>query len=414
MPLTDTAVRNAKPSDKPYTLSDGSALYLYVMPNGAKLWRYRYRWLDKQQTYSIGQYPAVGLAAARQERDRARKTLQDGLHPTQQRKSARLVRQLAQANSFEVVCREYVKSQSKTWVDQYTKQAERYLEADVYPKIGSFPIADVSSAQILNILRAVEKRGSETVAEKLRIWIGGVFRYAIATGRATVDPTYPLRNALHRPPTKHATPLEKRRIPEFVAAIKTLRATEPFLAIGLNLLLLTFVRGSELRNASWNEVSEQHAEWRIPPERMKSKTEHIVPLSNQAKALLRDLKQLTGDSGLLFPSQINRQQSISDPMWRKAIEKIGFKGEITPHSFRATASTMLNELGYESDWIERQLAHVPRNRTRASYNHAQYLPERRRMMDEWATYIDGICNQGDPVTNVDLSTLAKKTRKGRK
>jgi integrase len=358
------------------------------MPNGSKLWRYRYRWMGKQQTYSIGSYPSVSLAAARQERDKAKKLLSEGLHPTQQRKSSRLVMQLAHANSFKIVCLEYIQSQSKIWDARYAERAKRFMEADVYPKIGDFPIADISSTQVLEILRSAEKRGSSSVAEKLRIWIGGVFRYAIATGRASVDPTYPLRDALHLPPTEHATPLDKKRIPALVKALDAYEKNEPYLAVGLKLLMLTFVRGSELRAATWDEVDMDNAEWRIPAVRMKSRQEHIVPLSTQALDLLLIIKKLTDGKRYLFPSAIRPNQPISDPMWRIALTRIGFSGEISPHSFRATASTMLNELGYESDWIERQLAHVPRNRTRASYNHAQYLPERRRMMQEWADYLD--------------------------
>ena len=391
MPLSDTAVRNAKPAGSTYTLSDSGALYLYVMPNGSKLWRYRFRWFDKQQTYSIGMYPAVGLAAARQKRDQAKKILADGQHPTQQRKLQLLARRAANSNSFKVVCLEYIKSQSKTWDARYAERVKRFMDVDVFPKIGHLPITGVSSPEVLAILRAVEKRGSLTVAEKLRIWIGGVFRYAVATGRAENDPTFSLRNALHLPPTSHAPPLDKRRIPSLIKALSAFEKNEPSLAVGLRLLLLTFVRGSELRLAKWTEIDWKHEEWRIPAERMKSRQEHIVPMSKQVVALFKTLKGLSGESELLFPSASGVAKAISDPMWNKALSRIGFSGEITPHSFRATASTLLNELGYEPDWIERQLAHVPRNRTRASYNHAQHLPERRRMMQEWASYIDQLC-----------------------
>lgn len=397
MPLSDAAIRNAKPAVKPYTLSDSGALFLYVMPNGSKLWRYRFRWFDRQQTYSIGAYPAVGLAAARQCRDQAKKVLATGQHPTRQQKLEQLARRTANANSFEAISRDYMQSQTKVWDARYAQRVRRFMEVDVFPKIGQLPIANISAPEILAILRDVEKRGSLTVAEKLRIWIGGVFRYAVATGLTNQDPTYTLRHALHPSPPVHAAALDKRRIPSLVEALNAFEQAEPQLALGLKLLLLTFVRGSELREARWSELDLQNAEWRIPAARMKSRQEHIVLLSPQAVVLFGRLQRLSGESLLLFPSPSSIATPISAPMWSKALARIGFATEIRPHGFRSTASTLLNELGYEPDWIERQLAHMPRNRTRASYNHAQYLPERRRMMNEWANYIDERCHESGSV-----------------
>lgn len=391
MSLTDTAVRNAKPRDKAYTLTDGGALYLYVIPTGSKLWRYRFRWLGKQQVFSIGRYPRVSLADARKARDCAKDLVVQGQHPTQQRRLARIVLTTSQLNSFEVVANEYLKSSAKRWDKRYALRAEQFLEADVFSKIGKLPISDVTSAHLLNILRTVEKRGSPTVAVKLRVWIGGIFRYAIATGRLQIDPTYALRDAIHVAPSSHAPPLDKRRIPDFVNALNAADPSDSTLNVGLKLLLLTMVRSSELRLATWGEIDENDGSWRIPAERMKMRQPHVVPLSTQAFSLLKQLRQPIGKGDYLFPSPTKPDQPISDPMWRKALARVGFSGEITPHSFRATASTLLNELGYKPDWIERQLAHTPRNRTRASYNHAQHLPERRRMMQEWADFIDDLC-----------------------
>lgn len=391
MPLTDTYIRNAKPKEKPYTLSDSGALYLFIMPSGAKRWRYRFRWLNKQQTYSIGTYPEVGLAEARKERDRARGLVQLGQHPTQQKKLARNTRYKSQANTLELISREYLDSKKKTWDARYASRAERFLEVNVFPGIGMLPIGTVTSAHLLDLLREVEIRGSPTVAVKLRIWLGGVFRYAIATGRATADPTYALRNAIHEPPTVHAAPLARRRVPDFIEALNKAEETDAVLVIGLKILMLTFVRGSELLESSFDQMDEGDALLRIPAERMKSRNPHIVPLSRQTLSLIKRLKKIVGENGYLFPSPTKPNQPISGPMWGKAIQRLGFKGEITPHSFRATASTELNELGYRSDWIERQLAHVPKDSTRASYNHAQYLPERRQMMQDYADHLDGLC-----------------------
>ena len=395
MALTDTAVRNAKSKKKVYTLSDGGALYLFVMPSGAKLWRYRFRWQGKPHTYSIGSYPQVGLATAREERDRARKLIAVGRDPVTQRKQDRIVRQISQANTLKAIAKEYIESHRKTWDARYASRAERFLEKDVFPKIGLLPITEVTSAHLLDILRSAEKRGSPTVAEKLRIWIGGVFRYAISTGRALADPTNALRNAIHAPLTVHAKPIESRRVPALISAFNEAEEREPVLIIGLRMLMLTFVRGNELRLASFDQIDEVDALWRIPADQMKSPRPHVVPLSRQALCLIKRLKRFAGEKGYLFPSPTIRDQPISEPMWGKTLIRIGFKGEITPHSFRATASTLLNELGYAPDWIERQLAHSPRNQTRASYNHAQYLPERRRMMQEYADHLDTLCRGGN-------------------
>lgn len=393
MSLTDTAIRNAKPKEKVYTLSDGGALYLFVTPSGGKLWRYRFRWEGKPHTYSLGSYPQVGLATAREERDRARKLIAVGRHPTEQKKQDRIVQRISQANTLKAIAEEYIESHRKTWDARYASRAERFLEKDVFPKIGFLPITDVTSAHLLDILRNAEKRGSPTVAEKLRIWIGGVFRYAISTGRALADPTNALRNAIHAPLTVHAKPIESRRVPALIAAFNEAEASDPVLIIGLRMLMLTFVRGNELRLASFDQIDEKDALWRIPADQMKSPRPHVVPLSRQALCLIKRLKRFAGETGYLFPSPTMRDQPISEPMWGKTLIRIGFKGEITPHSFRATASTLLNELGYAPDWIERQLAHSPRNRTRASYNHAQYLPERRRMMQDYADHLDTLCRE---------------------
>jgi integrase len=392
MALTDLLVRNAKPKGKVYTLSDGGALYLFVMPNGSKRWRYRFRWLSKQQTFSVGSYPKISLAEARQERDRAKALIARGQHPTQQRRLNRIAQLKSQAIIFEPIAREYIESRKVVWSARYASRVKRFLEADVFPTIGSLPITDVTPAHLLEILRVVENRGSPTVATKLRIWTGGVFRHAIATGRANADPTYALRDVIQEPPTKHAPPLSRRRVPDLISALNGAEGEDPVLAIGLKLLMLTFVRVSEFSLWTFEQIDEKDALWRIPAIQMKRKqVPHLVPLSRQALSLIHRLKSHGTKTEFLFPSPTKPKQAISDPMWGKALKRLGFDGEISPHSFRATASTELNELGYASDWIERQLAHAPRNKTRASYNHAQYLPDRRKMMQEYADHLDELC-----------------------
>lgn len=391
MPLTDAKIRNAKATDKPLKLTDGGGLYLEIRPTGAKLWRLRYRIGGKENVFAIGGYPEVGLADARNEREKAKPLIRQGIHPSHNRQAERLANNAANANTFEAVTREWIKKKASSWTPFYLRQVERTMEAEVFPFVGKLPIRSVSAAHLLEILSRIEARGAATVALLVRQWSSAVFRYAVATLRADVDPAAALKGAVHRPKVQHHKPLTREQIVEFSKALEQYggyRAT----VIALRLMLLTFVRTVELRKAEWAEFDLDRAEWRIPAERMKMRELHIVPLSRQAVELLRELQTLSGGRRLLFPNLRRPNECMTATTLNRALERMGFNGKdsigFSAHGFRATASTMLNEMGYRADVIERQLAHAERNKVRASYNQAEYLEERRQMMQAWADKID--------------------------
>jgi integrase len=391
MSLTDAKIRNTKPSDRPIKLTDGGGLYLEVRPTGAKLWRYRYRIAGKENLFAVGDYPALGLAKARGMRAEARELVKQGIHPAHNRQAARLATHAANANNFEAVAREWMAKKNSAWTPYYTRQVQRFLEADVFPYVGALPIRNVTAAHLLEIVRRVEGRGAETVALMVRQWTSAVFRYAVSTLRADTDPAAALKGAIHRPKTKHAKPLSQNEIADFTKALDSYggyRST----VIALRLLLQTFVRTKELRTAPWTEIDLDRAEWRIAAQRMKMREAHIVPLSRQAVALLRELHTYTGGRDFLFPNYRDPNTCMTATTLNRALERMGLNGRdsigFSAHGFRATASTILNEIGFRPDVIERQLAHAERNKARASYNQAKYLEERRAMMQQWADLTD--------------------------
>lgn len=391
MPLTDAKIRGAKADEKPYKLSDSGGLYLLVKPNGSRLWRWKYRIAGKENHYAIGEYPTVGLAKARTERDDARKLVKQGVHPSHNRKSQRLAHAAGGANTFQVVAEEWIGKKKPCWGAYYLRQVERFMAADVFPYIGALPIRSITAAHLLEIVRRVEGRGAKTVALLVRQWCSAVFRYAVATLRADADPASALRGAITRPKVEHRKPLTRAQIRDFLKALGEFSGFRTT-TIALRLALVTFVRTVELRAAEWQEIDFERAEWRIPAARMKMREPHIVPLSKQALALLRELHKLTGNQRWLFPNYRRPQTCMSATTLNRALERMGFNGKesigFSAHGFRATASTILNEAGYRADVIERQLAHKERNTVRASYNQAEYLAERRDMMQQWADLVD--------------------------
>lgn len=396
MALTDAKIRNAKPADKPLKLTDGGGLYLEVRPTGSKLWRYRYRIAGKENVFAVGEYPTIGLADARSERDRAKALVKQGVHPAHSRQAERLANQAENANTFEGVAREWIAKKSNGWTPYYLRQVERFLAADVFPYVGKLPIRNVSAAHLLEIIRRIEGRGAETVALLVRQWCSAIFRYAVATLRADTDPAAALKGAIHRPKIKHSKPLSPEQIGDFAKALEEYGGYRTTV-IALKLMLLTFVRTVELRKAEWSEFNEDFTEWRIPAERMKMREGHVVPLSKQAGELLRELKTYTGGRRFLFPNYRNPKTCMTATTLNRALERMGFNGKdsigFSAHGFRSTASSILNEKGYRPDVIERQLAHAERNKVRASYNQAEYLPERRAMMQEWADYTDALTSE---------------------
>lgn len=392
MPLTDAKIRSTKPGPKPSKLADGGGLYLDVRPTGAKLWRYRYRIAGRENLFAIGEYPDVSLAEARLEHGKARALVKQGIHPSHNRKAERLSSLVANANTFEAVAKEWISKKAQRWTPYYLRQVNRFLELDVFPHVGKLPIRSVTSAHLLEIIRRIEARGAETVALLVRQWSSAIFRYAVATLRADSDPASALRGAIHRPKVEHHKPLSRSQIVEFARALERYGGYRTTV-IALRLMLLTFVRTVELRKAEWAEFDLDGAEWRIPAERMKMREPHVVPLSMQAVNLLRELRSYTGGRGLLFPNYRRPAECMTATTLNRALERMGFNGKdsigFSAHGFRATASTMLNEMGWSPDVIERQLAHSERNKVRAAYNRAQYMDERKRMMQSWADHLDG-------------------------
>jgi len=394
MSLTDTRIRKAKPATKPYKLSDGGGMYLLVAPDGARYWRQDYRFADKRRTLALGVYPIVTLADARTRRAEARALLGKGLDPSAAKKATKRAAKLASENTFEAIAREWIANERHRLAPRYWALLLARLEADIFSQIGSRPIADIYAPELLEVLRKVEQRGVIETARRLRQTCGQVFRYAIATGRAKHDPTAALRGALRSPgrPRGHKA-MALNEVPSFLAALDAYDGDQRT-RLALRLVVLTFARTTELRAARWSEfenLGEAEPLWRIPAERMKMKREHIVPLAPQAVAALSELRNLPGAdaSPFLFPSP-SRQGCMSNNTMLYALYRMGYHGRATVHGFRAVASTALNEMGFRPDLIERQLAHEEHNAVRAAYNRAEYLAERRAMMNHWAGYLDAL------------------------
>ena len=388
MSLTDAAVRTAKPKDKPYKLTDGDGMFLYVHPSGSKYWRLKYRFAGKEKLLALGVYPEVSLGDARERRAQARKALAAGNDPGEVKKEAKRLASLKSENTFEAVAREWHEQQKHKWVPHYSTCVLNRLETYIFTKIGNRPIADIGAQELLVPLRVVEKSGALDLAQRIMQSCGQIFMYAIATGRAERNPVPDLRGALKTPVKTHLAHLKADDLPDYLQKLEAYDGA-PETKMALKMLLLTFVRTTELRAAEWTEINLDKAEWRIPAERMKMRDPHIVPLSNQAVAVLRDLEKRTGKRQYLFPNQQKSDKFMSENTMLYALYRMGYHSRTTGHGFRSTASTILNENGFLPDVIERQLAHCERNKVRAAYNHAQHLPERRKMMQWWADYLDG-------------------------
>lgn len=392
-PLDTLKIRHAKPLEAPYKLRDGKGLYIEIRPTGKKLWRYRFRVPGdpKEKMFTIGEYgdraDQVNIAAAREARDEARKLIKRGINPTEHRRDSVTATVEEAKNTFRAVALEWVEDNKPDWSPYYLSQIERGLRDDIYPAIGDKPIRAVTSADLLAIVKAASKRGAPTVALNLRQWLSAVFRYAVAHQRADIDPSYAIRKAVKRGKVKHHSPLALKEIPALLDALGTYGG-QPQTIIAMRLLMLTFVRPGELRAAKWTEFDLEGALWTVPPERMKMAETHLVPLSGQAVALLRELHKITGKSERLFPNNRSPNACMTATTLNRALENMGYGGRFSSHGFRATFSTWANEVGHRSDLIERQLSHGERNKSRASYNSAKYLPERTAMMQQWATMID--------------------------
>ncbi|MEO8400734.1 MAG: integrase arm-type DNA-binding domain-containing protein [Gammaproteobacteria bacterium] len=406
MPLKDVTCRNAKPREKAYKLSDEKGLYLFIKPNGTNSWRLKYRILGKEKTLSIGLYPDVSLQAARNARDNARTKLADKIDPGLAKQVSKRSAKEAAENSFEMIAREWFIKFSSKWSPSHSERILRRLEKDIFPWLGKRPIAEISAPELLAVLRRMESRGAIETAHRASQNCGQIFRYAIATGHAERDPSADLKGAIP-PPKKahHASIINPSKIGELLRAIDGYQG-HFVTKCALRLAPLVFVRPGELRHAEWCEFNLATDEWRIPAEKMKMRVTHIVPLSTQAIAVIRELRSLTGDGKYLFPSVRSSKRAMSENTVLGALRRLGYTSdEMTGHGFRSMASTLLNEQGWNPDAIERQLAHGERNTVRAAYNYAEYLPERKKMMQHWADYLDKLKNSNN-VVNINIRDAA--------
>jgi integrase len=390
MGLTDAAIRNAKPGEKPVRLFDERGLYLEISPNGGKWWRLKYRFEGKEKRLSLGTYPDVGLKDAREGRDHARKLLVGGVDPSAHRKAQKAARATRAANSFEVVAREWHAKRSAMWIESHAARLLHRLERDIFPWLGSRPIADITPPELLAVVRRVEERGAHETAQRALQTCGQVFRYAIATARLDRDPSQDLRGALAPVKGGHfAAVTEPKRFGDLLRAFDGYEGTLT-VRCALRLAPLVFVRPGELRKALWADIDLDAAEWRYTV--TKTNTAHIVPLSRQAVEILKEIHPLTGRSSYVFPSARSGHRPMSDNAILAALRRMGVpKDEMTGHGFRAAARTILDEaLGFPPHLIEHQLAHAVRDPLGRAYNRTAHLPERQKMMQRWADYLDAL------------------------
>ncbi|MGO8756194.1 MAG: tyrosine-type recombinase/integrase [Gallionellaceae bacterium] len=399
MSLTDTAIRNAKPgitpngksTDKPYKMGDAGGLYLEVAPSGGKWWRLKYRYDSKEKRLSLGVYPDVSLKDARQRRDDARKLLANGIDPGENRKVQKAAKSERSAHSFEVVAREWFAKFKHGWAASHSDKIIKRFENDVFPWIGGRPINEITAQELLQCLQRIEGRGALDTAHRAQQNCGQVFRYAVQTGRSVRDPSGDLRGALAPAKREHyASITEPKAVAELLRAIEGFRGTF-IVQCALKLAPLLFVRPGELRKAEWSEIDLDKSEWNIPAERMKMRVLHLVPLSRQAVKILRELHALTGSGRYVFPGARTNGRAMSGAAINAALRRMGYntKTEITGHGFRAMARTILHQdIGITPEVIEHQLAHRVPDALGTAYNRTKFLPERRKMMQQWADYLD--------------------------
>lgn len=381
MPLNDMQIRRAKPEVKAYTLGDGQGLSLLVEPNGSKSWRFRYRYAGKPKMISLGVYPTITLAEARARRDEARKIVAAGKNPSEVRKEQKLALRIQSENAFEKIAREWHQMKSAKWSAGYASDIIEAFQNDIFPYVGTRPVGEIKPLELLNVLRKIEKRGALEKMRKVRQRCSEVFRYAIATGRAEFNPAADLSSALEVHKSNHFPFLKSDEIPDFLRALDSYAGSR-LVQIATKLLMVTGVRTIELRAALWQEFDLDNAIWEIPAERMKMRRSHLVPLSTQALGFLNELKSMTGNYRYVFPGRNDPNKPMSEASINQLIKRIGYGGKVTGHGFRHMFSTLLHEQGFNSNWIEIQLAHVDKNSVRGTYNHAQYLEQRRQML-EW-------------------------------
>ncbi|HBY2488463.1 TPA: DUF4102 domain-containing protein [Klebsiella pneumoniae] len=387
MKLNARQVDAAKPKEKAYKLADGAGLYLEVVPSGSRYWRMKYRFNGKEKRMAFGVYPAVSLAQARALRDEAKKKLAEGIDPSFAKKEEKLVRDVRLHNTFQAVALEWHGTKVSRWSEGYASDIIEAFNKDIFPCIGQQPVNEIKPLVLLNVLRRMESRGATEKAKKVRQRCSEVFRYAIVTGRAEYNPAADLTSAMSGHESKHYPFLTVEELPDFFKALSGYTGS-PLIVLAARLLILTGVRTGELRGAFWSEFDLEKAVWEIPAERMKMKRPHLVPLSTQALEIVQQLKVMSGQYPLVFPGRNDPRKTMSEASINQVFKRIGYTGKVTGHGFRHTMSTILHEEGFNTAWIETQLAHVDKNAIRGTYNHALYLEGRKEMMQWYGDYVD--------------------------
>jgi integrase len=387
--LTDTEIRKAKPKDKPYQMTDGRGLFLWVTPKGAKLWRWKYRFNGDQKQISYGQYPDVPLVDARERHAEARKLLAAGVDPMAQRKAEKAALMASDANSFHAIAGLWLAHWSVGKSMRHVVTTRRRMEANVFPSLGARPIAEIEAPELVATVKAIDARGASDLAKRALETTGQIFRDAIAHGHAKRNPAAEIRPGDILKPTRKVNfaRVDAQELPALLRAIEVYRG-KVVTRLAMKLMALTFVRTSELIGARWCEFDVEARRWNIPAERMKMRTPHIVPLSSQAIELLELLRAITGGGELLFPGDRDHRKPMSNNTILVSLRRMGYGGEMTGHGFRGIASTILHEQGWPHEHIELQLAHAPRNAVSASYNHALYLEPRAKLMQHWSDFLE--------------------------
>jgi integrase len=387
--LTDTEIKRAKATEKAYSMGDGGGLYLWVKPTGGKLWRWSYRFEGKEKLMSFGKYPDVSLALARDRHAEARKLLATGVDPMAQRKIEKRVLKVSSENSFQSVYARWLEYWQEGKSPRHVDSVRRRMAADILPCLGARPIAKIEAPELVAMANAIQDRGARDIAKRALETVGQVFRYGIAHGFAMRNPATEIRpsDILKSIPKTNYARIDAKELPALLRRIEVYQGKQ-VTRLAMKLMVMTFVRTTELIEAKWTEFDLDNARWDIPAGRMKMRTPHIVPLARQALEVLEMLRELTGKGEWLFPGDFNAAQPMSNNTILKALERMGYKGRMTGHGFRGLASTILHEQGYAHDHIELQLAHAPRNAVSAAYNHALYLDPRARMMQDWADFLE--------------------------
>lgn len=392
--LTATAVKSAKPQSKQYKLSDSGGMYLLVLPAGGRYWRLKYRISGKEKMLALGVFPEMTLAEARERREEAKKLIKQGIDPSLEKQKRKREKRMQAENSLERIAREWHELRSKDVTPNYAKNIILRLEKDIFPRLGARPITDIKPIEILEACKETQKRGAiETAHRNLQV-LSQVYKYAVVHEYVERDITADLKikGALETQKSKHFARLEEKELPEFLIRLEE-HDCELQTKLAVKFLIHTFVRTTELRGARWDEIDIDKREWRIPAVRMKMKEIHVVPLTNASTAILKQLREMNGHREHVFPNRNRPRTFISENTILYAIYRMGYKDRTTAHGFRALASTVLNENGFPADVIERQLAHGERNKIRAAYNHAQYLEQRREMMQWWSEYVEHLFDE---------------------